>query len=655
MSSQQILLGSGAAAADRVYVDDVFSTYLYTGTGSSRSITNGIDLSGEGGMVWIKNRDTGSSQHTMMDTERGAGKQIHSDDYMAQGSGRTDLLSSFNSNGFSIGGGDRYTNDTNDTYASYSFRKQEKFFNIITWTGDENAGRQISHGLGSVPGCIMVKCTSHAHNWQVWHRDLTGGTSSAKMLILNNTDEEADGSWNSNINVGATTFTVGSGNDTNSNNKTYVGYIFAHNEQEFGPDSDESIIYCGTYTGNGNATGPIINIGWEPQWLLIKRIDTSGGQWLLADTMRGIVSGTNEDVFYAHNHDVETNYEYLEVNGTGFQLTSTSGDVNDSSKDYIYIAIRRPAGAGKPPDAGTDVFTMVMSNGSVYNSGFPVDFAFYRKPTASNDWWTVGRLIQGKELKANSSDAESSWGGATFDSNDSWGTSVQDNTHQSWMWKRHAGFDVVTYKGTGSIQTIAHSLGVAPEFIVIKNRSSNVNTNAYAEWIAWHKDLTSGGYSNIPSTNVFTELSTTEGVGTGNWFNATAPTSSVVTLGVNGNKWDVRHNQSGDSYLMLLFSSVAGICKVGSYDGQDSEKTITTGFQPRFVIIKRTNGGTGSWYVLDTVRGWGSGDDKDIKLNMNNAQQDYDIGAPTSTGFTLTVDSAWNASGGNKYIYYAHA
>ena len=83
------------------YSDNIFSVYLYTGTGSSRSVTNGIDLSGEGGMVWIKNRTTASSQHTIMDTERGAGKQIHTDDTMAQGSGRTDLLSSFNSNGFS--------------------------------------------------------------------------------------------------------------------------------------------------------------------------------------------------------------------------------------------------------------------------------------------------------------------------------------------------------------------------------------------------------------------------------------------------------------------------------------------------------------------------------------------------------------------------
>ena len=109
----------------------------------------------------------------------------------------------------------------------------------------------------------------------------------------------------------------------------------------------------------------------------------------------------------------------------------------------------------------------------------------------------------------------------------------------------------------------------------------------------------------------------------------------------------------------MLFASANDIdgnpiSKVGSYDGSDSTNTITTGFQPRFVIIKRASGGTGSWYVLDTVRGWGSGDDKDIKLNMTNAQQDYDIGAPTSTGFTLTVDSAWNASG-NTYIYYAHA
>ena len=65
MPIQQMLLGA-VAADDKIYIDDVFSTYLYTGNASSRSIVNGIDLSGEGGMVWIKDRSS-AYNHVIQD------------------------------------------------------------------------------------------------------------------------------------------------------------------------------------------------------------------------------------------------------------------------------------------------------------------------------------------------------------------------------------------------------------------------------------------------------------------------------------------------------------------------------------------------------------------------------------------------------------
>ena len=107
----------------------------------------------------------------------------------------------------------------------------------------------------------------------------------------------------------------------------------------------------------------------------------------------------------------------------------------------------------------------------------------------------------------------------------------------------------------------------------------------------------------------------------------------------------------------MLFASISGISKVGYYDGSNSAQTITTGFQPRFVIIRQTN--EANWVVLDTTRGWGSGDDELLKLNSDAAQDDsYDLGVPTSTGFTVSASSEnlglTNESGFN-YIYYAHA
>ena len=104
----------------------------------------------------------------------------------------------------------------------------------------------------------------------------------------------------------------------------------------------------------------------------------------------------------------------------------------------------------------------------------------------------------------------------------------------------------------------------------------------------------------------------------------------------------------------MLFASVDGISKVGYYAGSNSTQTITTGFQPRFVIIKNITESGSDWAVFDTVRGWGSGIDERLRLNSNAAQNDDDDDAPTSTGFTVTNIGFINESGAN-YIYYAHA
>ena len=138
-------------------------------------------------------------------------------------------------------------------------------------------------------------------------------------------------------------------------------------------------------------------------------------------------------------------------------------------------------------------------------------------------------------------------------------------------------------------------------------------------------------------------------------FSSTAPTSTHFTVGSN---WDVNAG-SGASYIAMLFASVDGISKVGSYTGNGaSGNSITTGFQPRFILIKGTSASR-YWAMFDTVRGLttGSGNDKRIYLDDNAGQTEgYDWIDVSSTGFTSgpTVSSYLNANGEN-YIYYAHA
>ena len=215
------------------------------------------------------------------------------------------------------------------------------------------------------------------------------------------------------------------------------------------------------------------------------------------------------------------------------------------------------------------------------------------------------------------------------------------STYKSWNWKRHAGFDVVAWNGDGvSGRQMPHSMGKTPEMIWVKRRNSN------DDWTVYHYGQNGG--INPEQYRLRLNEQVMNYTGTSYW-NNTAPTSTHFTLGNDGTV-----NSGGTTrYIGFLFASVDGISKVGYYDGQNSELTITTGFQPRFVILKRVSDQS-DWHVLDTARGWGAGSDQYLALNATQAQASHDIGAPTSTGFTLTVAPEYNGAGG-KYIYYAHA
>ena len=163
------------------------------------------------------------------------------------------------------------------------------------------------------------------------------------------------------------------------------------------------------------------------------------------------------------------------------------------------------------------------------------------------------------------------------------------------------------------------------------------------EWAVGHKGMDSGNWNKYMKLNATDAEANAYGT-----FGLTAPTATHFSLSQSG-----RANYTGYEYVAMLFASVDGISKVGSYTGNGYARTITTGFQPRFVIIKNSTA-TGNWLTLDTTRGWVSGSDKVIKLDSANPQFDYDLGAPASTGFTVPSGADINASG-NNYIYYAHA
>ena len=625
------------------YVEDVFSTYLYTGNGSTQTINNGIDLDGEGGLVWIKARNV-AIQPILVDTTMPKNVRyaaLSSDRTSALGADESDMTS-FNSNGFTLQNYQGTTNGNTNTHASWTFRKAPKFFDIVTYTGT-GGSLDVSHALDSSPGCVMVKRTDTASDWVVGHRG-SGSYWASETLRLNTNASGVTngefGAWSSTIvrvvNSG------GSYGDVNTSGGTYVMYLFAHNAGGFGDDGEQDVISCGSFTTDSNQDADI-NLGYEPQFILVKR-SASQGDWWLIDNMRGM-SVTDTNYLSANTAAADAS-----IGGTGFINPTATGFSTrqgiGSSAACIYIALRRPM---KTPESGTEVFNTVFRNASSglpqWNSGFVTDFTITMDRTGSGNTDTVDRLRGPKRLLTNSTSAESNGSPATsWDYMDGRGSSAGSlyDGQFALMFKRAPSFmDVVCYTGTGVAKTEAHNLGVVPELMIVKNRSlGGTAWPVYSATIgassAMYLQLTNGAFA---PTAVF--------------WNNTAPTSSVFTISTHGSV-----NTSSNTYVAYLFASLAGVSKVGSYSGTGNAVNVDCGFSggARFVMIKRTDS-TGDWYVWNSLTGIVAGNDPYLLLNSATIEvTNTDYIDPLSSGFTVTssAPAALNASGGT-YIFLAIA
>ena len=645
------LQAASVSDAAGLNVEEVFSTYLYNGTGATQSITNGIDLSGEGGMVWLKLRSQNLFDNSVYDTERGAAERVVPNS-TAEEFPRSSGLTSFNSDGFTLGGaGDE--NENNEDLVSWTFRKAPKFFDVVTYTGNSFGLQVINHSLGSTPGVIIIKKTSALQNWAVWHKDLD-----ADQLALN-TSSGKGSDWYAAITlVTDTSFRVGvTPNGLNDDGETYVAYLFAHNDGdgEFGPTGDQDIIKCGRYIGDDSTSSNLINLGFEPQFVLIKCTDpVYTADWMLFDTMRGIVtSDTATDNYLRPNlSNGEGSLTRLDVNPTGFTPQTSNGAVNRSGREYIYIAIRR--GPMGQPESSADVFDVDGTAGSGivpnFNSGFPLDMIINKNRVIVSNFQNSGRIISQNFLQTDNNGGISANVNYTFDYQDGYYGANTNANYVSWMWRRYPGFfDVSFYKGDGVPgRTVTHNLGVTPEMIWVKK------TNGLSGWPCYLAPLGATKYLELDNPNP-------ENTDTATW-NDTEPSDTSFTVGDAS-----RVNQLDDTYIAYLFASLPGISKVGSYTGDGTTgKVIDCGFSngARFVLIKRydLNAPTAAnWSVFDSYRGISSGNDPQLFFNEDDLEDTgHNLVDTTPSGFIVNYDATafsyqeTNASG-RSYIFYAIA
>jgi hypothetical protein len=641
---------SGSVTPSPPYIEEVFQTWLYTGDGAM-TITNGIDLAGKGGMVWAKNRDSAQENWTFnsaigttqpLSTNLTASAATNISNYFGAAN-----LCVFNSNGFSFA--NQAQLNSSNKYASWTFRKQPKFFDVVTYTGNGTAGRTVAHSLGSVPGCIIIKQTSASgQGWPVYHRS----EGSGRALLLNDTAASflASGYW-SNTTPTSTQFTLGSSAAVNENGQTYVAYLFAHDAGGFGLTGTDNVISCGSFTTDSSGYSSV-NLGWEPQFVLVKPSSTSGN-WVMLDNMRGMPASTGSGATGNSANQLFPNLSIAEqsdagyitnANSTGFTWHGSSGYAGVFS--YIYIAIRR--GPMKTPTTGTSVFepqltTTPPTTGNTYTSSlYTVDGLLQRHRDNAVNWSLTPRLTN-RILMPSAANAEFTTQYNNFgavQSGVSWVANWSNdagNYINYWLRRAPGFFDVVCYTGTGSATTQAHNLGVVPELMIVKKR------NGIEEWPVYS---TATGNTSWLVLNSATSVSSAARV-----WNNTTPTSSVFTVGTGQET-----NESGKTYVAYLFATVSGVSKVGSYTGTGALQTINCGFTggARFVLIKRTDD-TGDWFVYDSARGITSSNDPYLFLNSTAAEVTNTNYVDTdSTGFKVTAaaPAGLNANGGT-FVFLA--
>lgn len=311
----------------------VGQSLLYAGNGTSQSVT-GAGFSPD--LVIVKRRlgNAVNSSWAWCDTVRGATAFVLSNGTGAESSAANGLTS-FDANGFSIGNFTLYNANT-EGYLALLLQQVAGAFDIVTYTGT-GANHAENHGLGVVPELIIVKVRSSSGlDWFVYPGPLA--SPQTKILRFNGTAGSASSStaWN-NTAPTSTQFTVGTAAQTNNNGSTFVAYLFA---------SDGVGVDVGSFTGDGNANGPVVTTGFKPKFVLIKRTDATDN-WILFDDQRDATSPHNT---YSHTNLGGTATEGTTTNATGgldfqsagFQSIDSAGTncaINVNGATYIYLAI----------------------------------------------------------------------------------------------------------------------------------------------------------------------------------------------------------------------------------------------------------------------------------------------------------------------------
>ena len=704
-------VGAGCVAAYQLDGDasDVGGTY--------GGVTTDIGYTGlrfQPDFVWVKRRVSGSESHGLYDSIRGINKQLSSDNSLAEATNTAPYegFTSFDTNGFTVDNNGA-TNRAPNSYVAWAFKgggaptatnsagagnvptagsvkidgansttalagatpatnisaNTGAGFSIVKYTGPAS-NSTIGHGLGVTPSMIIQKPTGSG-NWYVYFAPgVIDATSTYYYMVLNS--NASKGTTGSAAPTTTTFNAAGSG--------AHIAYCFA---------DIAGYQKIGTYTGNGNTNGPIVNTGFEPAFLLIKRTDDANS-WAILDNKRSSTNPRDKEL-YANLADAESTFTAANFLTNGFQLINTANGYNANGGTYIYLAIAADKDSSVPTQANSFSPTLYTGNGGTQNiyTPFAPDFTWVKarnssagQPTLFDSVRAISNFIESNSTSA-AFDA-AGYGVTAFNNNGFTVTDVSNGGYRvngasggtysgtppdyvAWCWKagglptinsdgdntsivsanQAAGFSIIRYKGNGNNDSsVGHGLNSPPEMFIYKRTSST------GSWNIIHKDV----------NNYQAYLEFTSGTAN-NDSSMQSPTNSVIRFNTNSPSY----NGSGQDWLIYAFHSVSGYQKIGSYQGNAAASSGTTqpiyttdnglsgganGFTPSFLLIKSTTLAGQEWNMIDSARG----NREELFADLPNAEQtnsnDNGVKSFDTNGFTLGDGTSYNRSG-ETYIYLA--
>lgn len=335
---------------DSTIVDgsNYFDTTLYTGNGSTQSIT-GLEFQPD--FLWLKARTGGSYSHHLVDAVRGNNKFIMSNRTDAEQTS-TDQVTAFTSDGFTLGAdsagpNDREVNESSRPIVAWSWdaggagssntdgsitstvsANTTAGFSIVRYSGNATSGATVGHGLGVAPEIVIGKTlNTGGYNWPVYVTAL-GDTSKTLTLDLTAAAGTETNKYNGTA-PSATVVTLGNHGTNLSGTNNQVLYCFA---------PVEGYSKFGSYYGNGSADGPFVYTGFRPAWIMTKKTNNTS-QWAITDTARSTYNVAKETL-EANTSSAEssgTAYQ-IDILSNGFKLRDTDDARNGSGDTYIYMA-----------------------------------------------------------------------------------------------------------------------------------------------------------------------------------------------------------------------------------------------------------------------------------------------------------------------------